>query len=127
MCVYLEKKRKMKIRPFNVFDGLFLLALAFKLTGEGPALSWFDVFAPYLIEAVLAIVGAIAGIFQWGERLKFFAWEKAVGWRLKGLAKKAKAIARKDIAPAGPNKTTGNPGRAYDAELFPNSKNQPNG
>jgi hypothetical protein len=121
--VYLEKKRKMKIRPFNVFDGLFLVALYFKLSGQGPAIAWWEVFAPYMVEAVITIVGSVVVALQWHERIKYFLWKKAVGWRMKKLAKKAKTIARRPSAVP----TTGNPGRAHDRELFPNQKAERNG
>jgi len=105
-------------RQFSVFDGLFLLALYFKLSRTGPALSWFEVFTPYLVEGVAAIIGAALTLFNVKDRLKFKLWQWAMQLRVKWAGKAARAFMAeqqaKGKAQATARKVGGNPGQFVD-------------
>ena len=102
-------------RLFSIFDGLFLLALYFKLSGTGPALSWFDVFAPYLVEAVAALIGSVLTLFNVKDRLKFLAWQWAMNLRVKWAGKAARAfMADQQAKGQAARKVGGNPGQFVD-------------
>lgn len=59
-------------RGINLYDGLFLLALYFKLSGTGPALNWVEVFLPYVIHLIVSLFMLIDSIFKFTELVKFF-------------------------------------------------------
>lgn len=104
-------------RQFSIFDGLFLLALYFKLSGSGPALSWFDVFAPYLVEAVTVLIGSVFTLFNVKDRLKFRLWQWAMNLRVKWAGKAARAFMAEQNAKTGQapaRKVGGNPGQFVD-------------
>jgi hypothetical protein len=78
-------------RPFNIFDALFMMALVFKLTGTGLQVAWWELFTPYAIEGLFAIIGAIATLFSWRERVKFWFWKLAMNFRVRQAGANAKA------------------------------------
>lgn len=77
-------------RQLNIFDGLFLLALYFKLTSTGLVLCWPGVFVPYLAEAILAIITAYSRAFGWIDRIKYWFWKGAMERGIKRAGKKAR-------------------------------------
>lgn len=113
-------------RQFNVFDGIFLLALFLKLTNQGPAITWIDVFTPYIVEAFFAGIGALATLFSWREKIKYWFWNAAMKWRVKMAGKNARAmmhgIAKENEAVRAVNKASdakasgSNPGQFIDPQ-----------
>lgn len=104
-------------RHFSIFDGLFLLALYFKLSGTGPVITWLEVFLPYLVEGVAAIIGAVAKLFNWPDRLKFWFWKAAMRVRVRRAGEQARAVMAghvKAAEQARARKTGGNPGQFVD-------------
>lgn len=78
-------------RPFNLFDAIFMMAVVFKLTGTGLQVSWPAVFLPYAVEGLFVIVGALATLFSWRERVKFWFWKMAMQIRVRQAGADAKA------------------------------------
>lgn len=102
-------------RRFNVFDGLFLLALYFKLSHTGPSISWFEAFAPYMVESVSIIVGAVAKTLSLKDRYKFLVWKIAMRLRVRQAAKQsAQFMKMAEEAKATTRKESGNPGAFVD-------------
>lgn len=79
------------IKQFTLYDGLFILALYFKLTNTGLVLSWWLVFAPFYVEAIILFISKIGGLFGVVDRVKFFLWKYAMA---KQVAKAAKLSAK---------------------------------
>lgn len=105
-------------RTFNIFDGIFLMALYFKLTGSGLVLCWVAVFLPYLIEGALALITAYSRLFGWPERIKFWFWNWAKDWAVKRAGKRARAYMKKQEQAGKDHAATmgGNPGRFTDPQ-----------
>lgn len=103
-------------RQFNIFDGLFLMALYFKLTGTGLVLCWVAVFLPYMVEGALAIIGAYSRLFGWNERVKFWFWNWAKNKAVKRAGAQARAYmkAQEEAGKEQARKTGGNPGQFVD-------------
>lgn len=101
-------------RTFNIFDGLFLLALYFKLTGTGLVVCWPAVFLPYLLEGALAIVSAFSGLFGWADRVKYWFWKFALNRRVDKAGDKARKF-MDDKFKEGQARS-GNPGRFIDPQ-----------
>lgn len=103
-------------RTFNIFDGLFLLALYFKLSGTGPALAWWEVFAPYIVEAFSVVVAFVLNLFNLKDRLKFWFWKMGMKLRVRRAANKASAFmkAAEERGKEAARKTGGNPGQFVD-------------
>jgi hypothetical protein len=78
-------------RPFNLFDALFMMAVVFKLTGTGLQVSWPAIFLPYAVEGLFVLIGALATLFSWRERIKFRFWKAAMSWRVRQAGENAKA------------------------------------
>src|SRR4051812_38542792 len=78
-------------RPFNIFDALFMMALVFKLTGTGLQVTWWALPLPYAVEGLFAIIGAIATLFSWREKVKFWFWKMAMNFRVRQAGANAKA------------------------------------
>lgn len=109
-------------RPINLLDGLFLLFLYFKLSGEGPKISWFEVFTPFIVGLLWTIVNFMlteSGFYgEIVDRFSFWLWKI----RNKTLIKKAARNAHKAVMDSVlhgvhdvKNKAQGNPGQAHDS------------
>lgn len=83
-------------RVFNVFDGLFLLGLYFKLSGTGPALQWWEVFAPYALEAVGIAIRLWLSTYSFGDRLAFVLFK----WKVTNTMRQASKDAEKQVKKA---------------------------
>lgn len=96
-------------RQLNIFDGLFLMALYFKITNTGLVLCWAAVFIPYYTEAALGVITAYSRLFGWGDRIKYWFWKWAMDRGVKRAGEKAreymKAAEEKGRLQALKNKT----------------------
>lgn len=101
-------------RQFNIFDGLFLLALVFKLKNWTPTPTWFEVFLPYVIESVLSLIKVLSQLFGWEDRVKFWFWNWAKDRAVKRAGTKARDY-MKAQEEAGKARS-GNPGRFTDPQ-----------
>lgn len=81
-------------RSFNLFDGLFLLAVYFKLSGVYPV-SFLELWAPYLLEALMAIIYLVATMYGWQLRFQTWVTKTATKIMLKRYVEKAKKQANK--------------------------------
>jgi hypothetical protein len=105
-------------RTFNIFDGLFLMALYFKLTKTGLVLCWPAVFLPYMVEGTLAMITAYSSLFNWPDRVKFWLYQFAVKMRVAKAGKQARKFmkAQEEAGRERARQTGGNPGRFIDPE-----------
>lgn len=105
-------------RTFNIFDGLFLMALYFKLTGTGLVVCWVAVFLPYMVEGALALIAAYSRLFGWSERIKFWFWNWAKDRAIKRAGTQARAYMKKqeEAGKEQARQTGGNPGRFTDPQ-----------
>lgn len=110
-------------RNFTVWDGLFILFLAFKLNGTGPDLTWLQVFSVYILQAFLLVIFSLSESLGFTDRLKFFYWKGIIGVRVWFAAGKAKrevmesyheAMAKEDLKKSYLNRVSGNPGIFVD-------------
>ncbi len=102
-------------RQFNVFDGLFLIALVFKLRNLDPVPAWWEVFAPYLFEALTILIGTLLTAFSFKERSKFWLYEIVMKIRVKQAAKQARRFMKQKTA-EGRAKANSNPGQYMDPQ-----------
>lgn len=70
------------IKQFTLYDALFIMALYFKLTNTGLILSWWLVFAPFYVEAIILFISKVGGLFGVIDRVKFFLWKYALEKRI---------------------------------------------
>lgn len=113
-------------RPFNIFDAFFVMAVVFKLTGTGLQVAWWAMLLPYAVEALFVAIGALATLFSWREKIKFWFWNAAMKWRVKQAGKNARAmmhgIAKENEAIRAVNKAAdakasgSNPGQFIDPQ-----------
>jgi hypothetical protein len=105
-------------RNFNIFDGLFLMALYFKLTGTGLILCWVAVFIPYMVEGALALIAAYFRLFGWTDQVKFWLWKFALNKRVAKAGDKAREFmkAQEEAGRDKARQTGGNPGRFNDPQ-----------
>lgn len=101
---------KYPIRPFNLFDALFIVALVFKLRHIDPVPSWFEVFAVYLVEVVYTLLYRMAIQLKWEQKLRHWLWKITTNQDIKRRAKQASAHMRYN------NSKPGNPGEFYDKD-----------
>lgn len=104
-------------RQFNIYDGLFLLALVFKLRNIEPVPKWWEVFAPYMLEAVTVVIVAIFATLGIKERLKFWLWQLALKLRVKMAGKKARQFMKAQAEKGKEQARNGNPGRFIDPQI----------
>jgi hypothetical protein len=83
------------MRNFQFTDGLVLLFLYFKLSGNTnvPGLTWFAVFSPWLIEIVWNFIGAYLQVNDVTKRLTFWIWK----FFMKRRVNRASAQARREV------------------------------
>jgi hypothetical protein len=101
-------------RHFNIFDGLFLMALYFKVTATGLVLCWAAVFTPYLVEGALALITAYSKLFGWNERVKFWFWNFAKDRAVKRAGTQARAYMKAQEKAGQDQARSGNPGKFVD-------------
>lgn len=105
-------------RTFNIFDGLFLMALYFKLTSTGLVLCWPAIFLPHLVEGGLAIIAAYSKLFNWPDRVKFWLFKFTLNRDMAKAGSKARKFmkAQEEAGRERARQSGGNPGRFIDPE-----------
>lgn len=98
-------------RQFNLFDALFIVALVFKLKNWPPVPAWWEVFCPYMIEAVIALITLAMAFYGVTDSIKQWLVNKAIAWRVRRSAVKAKKFVKGEFEKG---KASANPGRAVD-------------
>lgn len=69
---------------------LFFMGLHYKLTGTGPALSWIEVFLPFIIEAVLYILLALDALFNLTGPVRMWIIKPIIMWKFERDVERAK-------------------------------------
>lgn len=103
-------------RGITFWEALFIVALIFKIRELDPVPSWFIVFLPLIIQAVLSIAGPIANYFGVDGRLSFWLYKIVLKWTIRGKAKEARKVMRN--AYQSGRRAAANPGGYVDPENF---------
>jgi hypothetical protein len=100
-------------RGLNFSEAFFLVLFTCKGLGVplfGHVVSWFIVFAPFLLAVIFTGVEGMNSMKGWTDRIRFFLWRRMATKKAKD-AGKAAAKSMNDFL-----KNSANPGQAYDTK-----------
>lgn len=103
-------------KNFSIYDALFIVALVFKLRHWEPVPTWFEVFCPYVIELGIMLIVFLFRIYGISSWLEQWLTRKAIAWRVRLSARKAKKFVNGKY---NEGLASRNPGRVVDREKHP--------
>jgi hypothetical protein len=97
------------MKSLTFWEAAFIVLIYLKLQTIGAVPTWFQVFLPLIIGALLPVLQSYLKIAGWENRLAFWIWKTALKIRMIGRKRKAKQMIQEAT-----KRGASNPGKFID-------------